>query len=264
MSWLKVDDGFHSHPKVMRAGTAAAGLWVRCGSYVAQHLTDGFVPREVANTYGTRSLIKALVDNSLWIPTDGGWLMHDYAERNPSREQVEADRAAAADRQRRAREAARAKREAEQAAKSQRESQEQSHRDSHRSSDAVTVPPTRPDPTRPVLPTEVQPQTPSGGRGKRAATPPPEDFPLTAELRAWGSQHAPHITDPAAETRQFLDHALATGKTYRDWTAAWRKWMGNAEKYALERRGSSVRHLPNRATADPTGPEHDERKALFQ
>lgn len=103
MSWFCVDDGFHSHPKVMAAGNEAVGLFSRCGSYAAQHLTDGFIPEPVALQYGNRRLVKKLVDTRLWVPEAGGWRMPDYLDFNPSREQVLAKRRAATDRQRRAR-----------------------------------------------------------------------------------------------------------------------------------------------------------------
>lgn len=103
MTWFKVDDGFHCHPKVLNAGNEAVGLYVRCGSYCAQHLTDGFVPSGVALLYGNRKLFRSLEANGLWIAVDGGWQMHDYLEYNRSRKEVETDRQAAADRQRKAR-----------------------------------------------------------------------------------------------------------------------------------------------------------------
>lgn len=32
MPWFVVDDSAHSHPKFIKAGNAAVGLWMRCGS----------------------------------------------------------------------------------------------------------------------------------------------------------------------------------------------------------------------------------------
>lgn len=226
MSWLKVDDGFHSHPKVMRAGTAAAGLWVRCGSYVAQHLTDGFVPREVARAYGSRAQITALVEAGLWTEVEGGWCFHDWDEHNPTAIEVRADRAAKHEAK------VRAGRSGGLASGVAR----RKHGGSTAEANGEAQPKQNEAPSRPVP--SLTPQTPSVGRRKRRATPPPDTFELDDDLRAWGREHAPHVTDPAAETRQFLDHARANAKTFVDWRAAWRTWMGNAEKYALERRGN--------------------------
>lgn len=101
MPWFRLDDSFHSHPKVLAAGNEATGLYVRCGTYAAQHLTDGFIPEQVALQYGTPALVETLVATKLWRRARGGWRMPDYLDYNPSREAVERERKAAAERQRR-------------------------------------------------------------------------------------------------------------------------------------------------------------------
>lgn len=105
MPWFRLDDSFHSHPKVIAAGNEAVGLYVRCGTYAAQHLTDGFVSKSIVTLYGAESLAARLVETGLWHRTRGGWNIHDYLDYNPSRETVEKERKAAAERQRRSREA---------------------------------------------------------------------------------------------------------------------------------------------------------------
>lgn len=110
MPWFKVDDTFAHHAKVMAAGNAAVGLWCRSGAWSMQQLTDGFVPNHVARQLGTRAEAKRLCDCGLWVEKDGGYLFHEWEQRQPSRAQVHADREAAAERQRKAREAAKAKR----------------------------------------------------------------------------------------------------------------------------------------------------------
>lgn len=98
MSWFKIDDKFHSHPKVLEAGNAAIGLYVRCGAYCAAHLTDGKVPKNLAKTYGNLGEIRALLRVGLWVETDDGYEMHDYLEYNPSRLHVVGERDAAKER----------------------------------------------------------------------------------------------------------------------------------------------------------------------
>ncbi len=89
----------------MRAGTAAFGLYARCGVWVSRNTTDGFVPAELAASYGTREWIERLVVTGLWLPVDGGFMMPDYLERhkNWTAERIKAQRAAATERQARAR-----------------------------------------------------------------------------------------------------------------------------------------------------------------
>lgn len=104
MVWFRVDDGFHNHPKVLTAGTAAAGLYCRCGSYAAQQLTDGFIPAAIAAAYGTPEWAQRLVAAGLWAVVDGGFQMPDFLEYNRSKEQIMEERHAKAERQKRWRE----------------------------------------------------------------------------------------------------------------------------------------------------------------
>lgn len=115
MAWFKIDDGFHCHTKVFAAGTPAVGLYVRCGSWAAQQVTDGVVPRHVAKMYGTPRMIKALVDAGLWHQKGHGcdscpqldgnsYVIHQYLEKNPSRAETDVARKAKSERQQRWRE----------------------------------------------------------------------------------------------------------------------------------------------------------------
>lgn len=94
-----MDDSLCNDPAVIRAGTAAFGLYARCGDYVAQQLLDGFVPSEVATQWGTPEWVSKLAAVGLWEKAPGGWRMPRYLDDNPSREKVLADRAAKAERQ---------------------------------------------------------------------------------------------------------------------------------------------------------------------
>lgn len=115
MTWFKVDDTAHAHPKLLKAGNAAVGLWLRGGAYAAQHLTEGAVPGVVAQLYGTAPQARKLITSGLWHahghtcprcpqPPAGDFQMHDFLTYNPTRQKVEAERARAAERQQRARE----------------------------------------------------------------------------------------------------------------------------------------------------------------
>lgn len=84
MPYFVVDDGAHSHPKVVKAGTHAFGLWSRCGSWSAKHGTDGFVPDYIAATFDVKykALAARLVSAGLWTVAkrddEGGWQFHDW------------------------------------------------------------------------------------------------------------------------------------------------------------------------------------------
>lgn len=105
MSWVKIDDQFSEHPKVMQAGPLASWLYIRSLCYTAKYLTDGFIPQSSAEQLAmfagsSPELLEKLVECSLWERTNGGYQIHDYLDYNPTGAQVKAERAAAAERQR--------------------------------------------------------------------------------------------------------------------------------------------------------------------
>lgn len=72
MSWGKLDDKFHSHPKVLAAGNEAVGVYARALSYCADHNTDGFVSRVWAKQIATVKLLNRLTQVGLWIEVSAG------------------------------------------------------------------------------------------------------------------------------------------------------------------------------------------------
>uniref|UniRef100_UPI003018A971 hypothetical protein n=1 Tax=unclassified Microbacterium TaxID=2609290 RepID=UPI003018A971 len=104
MAWFRVDDQLHAHPKPRRAGLAAIGLWTLAGSHCMSYLTDGIVERWfVESLPGGVKLAGRLVKAGLWHEHPDGWEFHDWAEFQFTREQILADRGAAAERMRRVR-----------------------------------------------------------------------------------------------------------------------------------------------------------------
>ncbi|MBO1417405.1 hypothetical protein J0670_22670, partial [Streptomyces sp. FH025] len=111
MPWFAVGDNTDDHPKILAAGNAATGLWVRCGAYASAHLTDGVIPGAVAAKNGTATQIAKLLACGLWHeaghactrcpqPRRGDYVMHGYLDANPSRRQVQERRRRAAEKKR--------------------------------------------------------------------------------------------------------------------------------------------------------------------
>lgn len=209
MSWFRVDDSFTDHPKVKSIPRgerrAAVGLWTLAGSYAARQLTDGFIfTDDVIDLGCSRKDAAALVRSALWHAHGHGcdrcppvavdqYLYHDWLIYQRSREQVLAERAKSAERQKKARDRA-------------AQSQEQSRRDERRNNTVtgavthsevaplVTVPPTRPDP----LTTKDQDL---GGERQETFQPPnatqhpPDEDPHTAPSEARCTAHR-GITEP--------------------------------------------------------------------
>lgn len=98
MTWFRVDDGFSDHPKVhalqeSRHWKGAMALWTLAGSWCAKHEKDGEVPAHtVKRLGGTKQEAEALVSVGLWERTTDGYRFHEWAERNPLREELDAKR----------------------------------------------------------------------------------------------------------------------------------------------------------------------------
>lgn len=105
MSWFKVDDGFYSSQKVLSiprsCRLAAVGLWTMAGNWSGRELTDGRVPNYVLAELGaTPRLRRALVEARLWLDHgSAGIEFKNWTQFQPTRDQVEAERRKAADRQ---------------------------------------------------------------------------------------------------------------------------------------------------------------------
>src|SRR5437762_1764756 len=77
-------------------GNAGAGLYARAISYCANHLTDGFVPAEMVKSWltsGQTKLPDKLIETGLWEPIENGYMIRQYLDYNPTREDYESKRA---------------------------------------------------------------------------------------------------------------------------------------------------------------------------
>jgi hypothetical protein len=209
MSWFKIDDGFHCHPKVFAAGTPAVGLYVRCGSWAAQQTTDGIVPKQIAKLYGTPRMIKALVDAGLWHEKGhncescpeleaNSYAIHQYLERNSSRVEVELARKAKSERQQRWREGKRKEQASDDTGPSVDGDVDAS---TARHGDAAPIPP---HPTPPQVPPTEEPPPP----------PPSADKPGTDLAPASGR----------GEVQPLIDAMAARGMNV-SWTFQAAEWL---------------------------------------
>ena len=101
MPWVRLDDQFPDHPKVVAAGADAAWLYVMALCYCNRMLTDGFVPADQVPRMAPVKFAKRLVEVGLWTSAPGGYTVHDYHDFQPTREEVLAERAQNAERQER-------------------------------------------------------------------------------------------------------------------------------------------------------------------
>lgn len=102
MAWSKLDDNFYDHPKVISVwarNPGAIGLHVRALTYCARHLTDGdLTPAAVealSPDQGDRvGQIEALVEEKAWYWDEARsvYVIHDFLDYHPSKDEREADR----------------------------------------------------------------------------------------------------------------------------------------------------------------------------
>lgn len=293
MSWLRLDDDFYDHEKLGDLDPAAGWLWVRALGWSAKHLRDGFVPAHVVVQFAggieaAQHLAALLVKARLWVVASGGWSAHDFTEYNPSAEQVRAKRAEA-----KARMAARRAQGGSVRANKGGGSQEpaenvlaNSARTDHERADEQranvpkgdprrSLPPSRPDPTRPVSPTGDTPPTPSPGVGAgeggapRAPTVERQGFRADAFAALLRERAKGRVLAAGADGRvlvqlqRAMDDATRAGatrasyETLADWYAAgsqaWRttRPLGLAE--LATKPGELSEHLERAAAWDAAG-----------
>ena len=120
VAWVKIDDHFDEHPKLAAVGPIGWGVWLAGLAYANRNLTDGFIPHAIAEGIGGRWRVRIpqgdgreqvwrinrssgmhgedlesewiaalLVQERLWEEVPGGYLIHDYADYQPTREEAQ-------------------------------------------------------------------------------------------------------------------------------------------------------------------------------
>ena len=246
MTWFKVDDGIHSHPKFLDVSLAAVGLWTMCGAWCSGYLTDGQITRrQVIRLGGDDALAAELVDAGLWRETEDGYVFHGWDEYQPTREDVEASRAAARERMRKRRNPDTGK--FTPRAEDVRANTVGTDDERAENFGVGSSTPTRPDPTRPD-------PTPSARSARKApAKRLPEDWAPTDAHRKKAAELG---VDLELEADRFRLHAEANDRRAVRWDAAFSMWLSKATPplpgmgargNANDRRAQDTAALLNRA-----------------
>ena len=226
MPWFKVDDGFAFHRKAIKAGNAALGLWVRSGSWCAHQLTDGVVPTEILSLLGgSVADAEALVSAGLWSPIEDGYQFNGWHDYQPTKADVEEERAKARERQKEWR-------------KNRRNAVSNAVTDDV--TNAVTEPvtdavshggsndaPSLPFPSLPV-PIEIARIPRAGTKGTRI----PDPFVVDEAMKDWARERNMQPQWVMRQTERFINYwtAAAGAKGVKtDWRATWRNWLLKAQ-----------------------------------
>jgi len=109
MTWVKIDDGFPQHPKILKAGPLAMAMQIAALCYSARYLTDGFIPGAALGTLidltdcyefekqaptAHYEVASWLVGAGVWDVVEEGYQIHDYEEYQPTKADVLYQRAA--------------------------------------------------------------------------------------------------------------------------------------------------------------------------
>lgn len=98
MTWFRLDDGWLTHPKMQAIGPKGRELWLAGGLHCAQHLTDGRIEKRAVKVLAAQAEVphtaaRKIVEVGLWLDAGDHYVMRDYLDYQPSREQVERERA---------------------------------------------------------------------------------------------------------------------------------------------------------------------------
>lgn len=108
MAWIKIDDAFADHPKVIGLSDKAFRTHIEGLCYAGRYLTDGFIPTIVAArmVQEDMAVIAELSTAGLWLEDmpNNGFRIHDYLAHQTSKKQVEEKRQSLRERQKRYRE----------------------------------------------------------------------------------------------------------------------------------------------------------------
>lgn len=94
--WLRFDDNYPNHPKVIGLSSHAFTLNTCAICYAGRHHTDGFLPAAVVprlwhfeRGVSVSRLVRELLDARLWEEVPGGYRVHDFLDYQPSAHELD-------------------------------------------------------------------------------------------------------------------------------------------------------------------------------
>lgn len=281
MVWAKIDDAILDNPKIARVGVLGFALHVAGIAYCCRNLTDGLIPfgkveclldmgsliQDVLGAFEDQGVPAGVVERAndglfdlgrlmaepiaerlaecgLWERTEGGYLVHDFLEYNPSREEHLKDKMSKSDAGKRG---AHKRWKSKDSPEIQPGHNGRTHGTCHGNSMAEPMAPAMappiaerwqndapdPDPI-PNTNKETQPSVEQRKSESKRGTRVPESGASPEAVGEWLAKWGIAATEPALET--FLDYwrGCAGQKGVKlDWGATWRNWKRNDEKRAV-------------------------------
>jgi hypothetical protein len=252
MGWAKFDDKYLTNRKIMQAGLEARALHQASIIYCAGELTDGLIPGGVifklcalSDIVNVESTVDRLVELNLYEKTDAGYMVHDYLDYNPSREQVLKTRAVRAEAGARGgKQKASNLLEVGQTFATNMTKQNSTPSRTPSPSPLISKDLTGDDPIEGEERASAQPAPPestssSSSSDSSRATSFPANFKITPEMEVWAARNLPELdVGPATDEWEASMRANREKHRYTDWKNAWFAAMRKADKWQRERGGS--------------------------
>lgn len=229
-TYITLHDGMPDNRKIRALSDKGFRTLVELWCWCSREKNDGAFDQDSWGTFGNTKARTELIAKGLVEITSDGFAAHDYLEHQRSRAEIEeltAKRAKAGSAGGRARVANQAFAQASASASAkQPASKVQPETDTE---------------------TEELPNGSSLGAAKRPSargTRIPDTFIVTAEMRSWATESAPHV-DVNRATEMFVNYWRAKAgrdATKLDWILTWRNWLLSDEEKAS--RTSSSRQTP--------------------
>ena len=87
MSWLRMDDGFAIHPKILMLTRAERWTWMEVLCYCARYKTEGHIPESIGEAIpkASRDFVSKCGDIGLldYDAEHGSYWIHDWQDYNP-------------------------------------------------------------------------------------------------------------------------------------------------------------------------------------
>lgn len=247
MAWGLTDDKLHSHRKTLRVPRSkrceAMGLWTLVNSWCNDHGTDGAVPRDIWDEFGTTAeMAELLVTAGFWNTVPDGYQVVNWAEYNKTSAELDEKRAAEAERKRRWREE-KARRAAEEKASSE---DSPANVPAGQEGQSNEVPP-----ESALTHTHTHTQTDTSNevsvRPRKRGTRLREDWLPSEATRTWARENHPNV-DLARAHEKFVNYWLSQSgqrAVKRDWDRTWRNWIISDSE-----RAESTKQASNRGNTE--------------
>ena len=231
--YAKIDIGFDEHDKIYPLSDAAFRALVEATLYARRQLTDGFLAERLAVKRWGVEVLEELSTNDPARPSlvrvEGGWQIHDFAEHQTTRDEIEA--------------LTEARREAGRRGGQAKAQARLNHAASKPVASARQVPEQTASKTYPE--TETETETVSSKELTTRGSRVPDSFAITDEMRSWAAKEVP-LVDLDKKLGEWIDYWRAVpgkGGVKLDWVGTWRNGMRKQQEFA-ERDG--VKNQPRK------------------